>query len=459
MKIGGFRRALLLLVPAIIGAGILLAANEPSANAETKTLDLASLDTAPRSEPFLAGVGVHFGIGGKYGYEVAPSALVIGDLKLNSYRDDLPWDIFDWPDPSYYTARKARVFDMMDQAHVRPLLIVGHPNPTVPGGNPPLTDEGRKAFAEYASRAAKETASHDPIYEIWNEWNMNAVQGQKWLRGPGEASDPRAAVNYVALARPTIDALRAAVPKATILVGAVGVDDGWAWTEGILKEGVLKGADGLSVHLYNHCEANRNDRNATQMINRLGDLQTMVSRFNGGKPFPIYVTEFGWPSVSPQCGAKAEDIPHNIAQLMLWTSAVPWVKGSWVYQLKDQGLKPDDMEDHFGLYDYAYKPKPAACAVGEAMRYISEGAPSAVERPFPNVFVLVQAMGDKRRVIAWTARSDVHAHVSVAGADATVGMPLCGDRISGADGLDIGPMPVVFELQDKAKINIRADAN
>ncbi len=459
MKISGSRSVLFLLVPVIVVGGILLAADAPTAMAETKTLDLATFKTNARRQPFYAGIGVHFGIGGEYGYEVEPSARLTQELNLNSYRDDLPWDMFDWPTPSFYAARKARVFDMMEHADARPVLIIGHPNPEVPGGDPPLTDNGRKAFANYALRAARQTARYNPIYEIWNEWNMNAVQGRKWLRGPGDASDPRAAVNYVGLARSTIDALRAAVPKATILVGAVGVDDGWTWTEGILKEGVLKGADGLSVHLYNHCEGNLNDRNATQMINRLGDLQTMVSRFNDGKSFPIYVTEFGWPSVSPQCGVKPNDIPNNMAQFFLWSSAVPWVNGSWVYQLKDQGLKPEEMEDHFGLYDYKYNPKPPACMVREAMRYVSEGAPSAVERLFPNIFVLVQALGDKRRVFAWTARPDIHAHLSVEGSDVVVGTPLCGNSISGKGGLDIGPTPVLIELTEDTRISVRAEAD
>lgn len=460
MKMKHARALVVLSSAAVITlAALLVTAPRLIARTETKSVALAEVKTAPRPEPFLAGVGIHFGIGGEYGYEVAPTVQKIRELGLNSYRDDLAWDMFDWPNPAYYAKRRERMFDMLRSGQpARPVLIIGHPNPTVPGGNPPVTDEGRAAFADFAARAVRQTLDYNPIYEVWNEWNMNAVEGRKWLRGPGDASDPRAAVNYAALARATVDKLRMSAPKATVLVGAVGVDEGWKWTEGVLKEGVLKGADGLSVHLYNHCEGDRKSRNATEMIDRLGDLQAMVSSFNDGRPYPIYVTEFGWPSVSPLCGGPPADIPQSMAQFFLWSSATPWLKGSWVYQLKDQGRKRDEPEDNFGLYDYDYKPHDAACAVGAAARLALNGAPSAVLRPFHDVFLLVQDEGEKRRVIAWTSRADVKARLTLNGQALVTGKPLCGQEQRGEGGIEIGPMPMVMELPAASMIGISASA-
>jgi len=282
------------------------------------------------------------------------------------------------------------------------------------------------------------------------------VLGRKWLHGPGDPSDPRAAANYIALARKTVDTLRASTPKATIVVGAVGMDDGWGWTEALLAAGALKGTDGLSVHLYNHCEGDLDARNATQMIDRLTDLKALVSRYNGGQPFPVYVTEFGWPSVSKECGVKPDAIPANMAQMLLWSSSQPWIKGGWIYELKDQGRKADDMEDNFGLVDYDHKPKPAACMVREAARLATENAPSAMARPFRNVFVLVQQTTAGRRLVAWTARDDVHAELEIAGAGALTAKPLCAAPIAAKGTIALGPRPVVVDLPDSASISVTA---
>src|SRR6185503_4262867 len=176
------------LALAIIAAGLLFgkiyAANEAT------SFSIGKQPLAERTDRPIIGVGVHFGIGGEYGYSPQKSAQILRSDAFDSVRDDLAWSLFHaGPAVGDTTTQVARepfkLFDFLDQTQARPLLILGHPNPLVPDGAPPLTDVGRKSFADFAAKAVLTTAKRNPIYEIWNEWNMNAVQGRPFLVGEG----------------------------------------------------------------------------------------------------------------------------------------------------------------------------------------------------------------------------------------------------------------------------------
>ncbi len=450
--------ALLLSLALFLSAGFGI---DEIAAAESRTVVLDTATISKRSAPFLTGMAVHFGIGGEYGYDPGRSAALLRELRANSYRDDLPWDMFDWPSPSHYAARKDRVFAMLESARVTPILIITGANPTVADGNPPLTPVGRAAFANFAIRAIHDTRRFRPIYEIWNEWNMNA--GEKpnehrpWLLGPGAPADPRAAANYAGLVKATMPAIRGVAPDATVLVGAVGMDDGWKWTEGIIQMGALEGATGLSVHLYNHCERQLGDRTATQMIDRLEDLRSILHR-HLGRDFPVYVTEFGWPTVPVQCVIPQETAAANIAQFFLWSSTVPWIKGSWLYQLKNKGRNPKEMEDNFGLYDYDYNPKPVACGVKEALGLVADMPAAKAERPFRDVFLVYGETEAGTRLVAWTSRPEVKARLSLAGQPPLSARPLCGTAGPAAGTVELGTMPVVIELEKLSRLDVTVES-
>lgn len=446
----------------LAGLALVWAALVPQqiAAAETRTVALDASSIAKRPTPLLTGMAVHFGIGGEYGYDPLRSAALLGELRAKSYRDDLPWDMFDWPSASHYQARKDRVFAMLQASRVTPVLIINSPNPTVTDGNPPLTAVGRAAFSNFAMRAVHETKRFRPIYEIWNEWNMNA--GEKpnehrpWLLGPGDPGDPRAAVHYIALAKAAVPAVKRIAPEATVLVGAVGMDDGWPWTDAIIQGGALEGADGLSVHLYNHCERKLSDRTATQMVDRLEDLQAILRR-RLGREFPVYVTEFGWPTVPVQCVITQETAAANIAQFFLWSSTIPWIKGSWLYQLKNKGRNPNEMEDNFGLYDYDYNAKPIACPVKDALQILAEMPNAKSERPFRDVFMVYGETEGGTRLIAWTSRPEIQASLSISDNPPLSSRPLCGTAGPAGGSVKLGPMPTVIELGKQFRGNANVE--
>jgi hypothetical protein len=423
-------------------------------SAGTKPIVFDSTSLTPRTDPLIIGVGIHFGIGGEYNYVADKTAAAIRELGADSFRDDLPWSTFDLPGRPAGDPEPRKLFDFLKLGVARPLIVVGHPNPAIAGGNPPITDAGRAAFADFAARAAMATKSFKPIYEVWNEWNMNAKpvsDPKQWLVGPGEASDPRAAVNYTALAQAAIPAIEKAEPGSTVLSGAVGMDQDWLWTRSIVEDGAINGATALSVHLYNHCDADIGKRTATEMIDRLTLLQASLKK--SAAEMPIYVTEVGWPTALRPCVISKQAAADNIAQFLLWSAATPWLKGAWIYQLKDQGRDPNEMEQNFGVYDYDYRPKPAACAMREATKIIKASRAFRMERPAPGVFI-IQVSGEQGlRLVAWTTDEAARTAIAVSGGTIKA-QRLCNGPLPFDGRVAIGPEPVIVDIAGSETVSV-----
>jgi hypothetical protein len=320
-------------------------------------------DLRPLDERLLLGVGTHQGLGGPVsprGYVPSVNIDQIKQLGLTAFRDDFPWSDFELPDGRIeFTPQLGRLETQIKSGVARPFLILAFGHHLVPSSMPPTTDEARRRFAEYASAAAQSVAPQHALFELWNEWNGAAK------------NDPAfSAESYLALAKVTQPAVKRVAPEAPFIVGAIADDPGWAWTQQILKRGILQYADGISVHLYNFCMA-PTKRSSAEIIERLQAFRRLVTQASGDPDFPIYVTETGWPTATNKCGVSEQAQADNLAQLVLWAStASPWLKGLFLYELKDSGKDASQIEDHFGLFGFDNGRKPAACAVQSAWAFI-----------------------------------------------------------------------------------------
>lgn len=449
---GKVRRAL--GAAAVAGAALAGLAGVAGAN-ERRQLTFDAQAATPRPEPMIIGAGVHFGIGGAYNYDPRRAADLVRDIGFTSVRDDLVWPLFvrsgvhqnASPPPQIW-----RLYRFLGLAGVRPLLILGHSHPHVEGAAPPMTADGRAAFASFSSKAAEFVARFEPIFEVWNEWNLSGEFNPPWVVGAGKEGDPRAARDYVALVRSTIPVLNRVVPTAPVLVGVSGYDVDWLWTRAVVDGGVMRGAKGLSIHVSNHCHPTLSRRTATEAIDRVEALQHVLGQ-DGAPPVPVFVSEVGWPTAPlTPCVITPQQQADNLAQFLFWAAATPWVKGAWVYQLKDQGTHPNELEDNFGIYTYDYKPKPAACAVREAVRLLKASSSFRVERPFPDMFVvqLGGAPGEAGmvRLAAWTTAGPATGRIAFpVGAEASASRLCGGPQSAEADGFAIGPEPLIINVR------------
>ncbi|MBP0115851.1 hypothetical protein [Bradyrhizobium vignae] len=362
----------------------------------------------PLDTRFLLGVGTHQGLGGpvsERGYVPAENIAQIKQLGFNAFRDDFPWSDFEVGGRRMgFTPRLGRLEAQVKSGVARPLLILAFGHHLVPNSSPPTTDEARQRFADYAAAAAQSVVAQHPLFELWNEWNLAAKKDA--------AFSPE---NYLALAEATRPAVKRVAPNAPFLVGALGDDPGWTWTEKMLRTGILQYADGASIHLYNFCMG-PSKRSSAEIIERLTAFHRLVGQASGNADFPIYVTETGWTTPTNKCGVSEQAQADNTAQLILWAStATRWLKGIWIYELKDSGKNPSELEHNFGLYRFDNSPKPVACAAQGAWAFIRSSL-SAERRELASGVVSINASTTSGgRVAVWSEAPDRRYEIRLKG--------------------------------------------
>ena len=339
-------------------------------------------------------------------------------------------------------AERYRIMDFLPVAGLTPLLVIHGPGrePMAKTGMP-FSARQLKQFADYTTEAVGLSRAYAPLYEIWNEYNMvlGHVMPPDRIVGEGNPSDGRAAVHYARIAKIGTAAVKAAAPEAKVVVGASGDDPGWAWTQGIIRHGALEGADGVSIHLYNHC---MRQPAADELIARMKDLQQKLKALTDGREVPIYVTEYGWPTGTGRCSSTEENSAPRYAHFILMASALPWVRGLWLYELKDESRDLGDLESNFGLFRYDNTPKPAACFVREAHRMVRGARRIEITRPAPDVVALRAVMADHQLVVAWSTDPARQTRARFPGPAGPV-RQMCGTELAADAPVPLSAIPVV----------------
>lgn len=427
------------------------------ANPGSTIVSFNGQDLVRRPSPYMVGVGTHFASLDNLNYDPTKSMAKLKELHATSFRDDIFWNAFAPSWDLQGTRLPAPLMDAAGRTTARPLLILNNGNPNIAGASPPLTDAGRSAFADFARRAAVATQSMNPIYEIWNEWNINAVGSAQPLIGAGGASDPRAGVNYAALATRATQTIKAQFPNSPVLVGAVGDDAGWLWTKDIVQRGVLTGTDGLSVHLYNFCQGGVS-RTAGELIDRLTSLHDLLAGMNQGGT-KVYVTEWGWPTGQGGCAVSSQFAAASMPQFLLESAGLDWIAGSWMYELKDQGADPLDIEQNFGLYDYNFVPKPQQCNVADAGQLIAGATAMSAVRVGGDIVLIKILTAQGLQVVAWS-KSGAGGTVTVGGDVPFSARQLCqsSSAFTTVRKVTIGAIPTVIDVPGVSRLAVAVGA-
>ncbi|WP_407184968.1 hypothetical protein [Bradyrhizobium centrosematis] len=409
-------------------------------------VSVSAQQAQPLDARFLLGVGTHQGLGGLVsarGYVPSENIAQIKQLGFNAFRDDFPWSDFEVGGRRMgFTPKLGRLEAQVRSGVARPLLILAFGHHLVPNSSPPTTDEARQRFADYAAAAAQSVLPQHPLFELWNEWNLAAKKDA--------AFSPE---NYLALAQVTRPAVKRVAPNTPFLVGALGDDPGWTWTEKMLRTGILQYADGASIHLYNFCMG-PSKRTSAEIIERLTAFHRLVGQASGNPDFPIYVTETGWTTAANKCGVSEQAQADNTAQLILWAStAARWLKGMWLYELKDSGNNPSELEHNFGLYRFDNSPKPVACAAQGAWAFIRSSL-SAERRELASGVVSINAStASGGRTAVWSEAAGRRYEIRLKGDQpgASYAMP-CDQTAKAASGawIPISSTPILIATNDSA---------
>lgn len=300
----------------------------------------------------------------------------------------------------------------------------------------PVNPSERASYYRFIAGLGQRIGADRPMLEIWNEWNLPTS-----LRKSGSAA------SYSDLVRGAVPTLRQAFPGSVILAGSIGNDFAsslgttsyWNWTRDYLAGGSWKQADGLSVHIYANCMAGM-ARQPVAMIQRLMELDGMVRAANANRSFPIYVTEVGWPEQHGACGFSQAERTAFPAQFLVMAEAMPFVRGVWLYELRDGSANRADMENTFGLANPDYTIKPSTCATAEIIALLKSYRVSGVEIKGGTAIASLQS-SEGSLTLAWSADGAEHRMPLPQGAHARA---LCSTQDAGGGPIDLTILPRII---------------
>jgi hypothetical protein len=268
-------------------------------------------------------------------------------------RTDLFWDAtekkrgeYDWSSYDYKLRHLA-------EYNIRPLLILDYSNPIYTGDTnthvPPRSAGEIDAFAKWAAAAVEHFAPLNPIWEIWNEPDIP----QFWQPAP-------AVEEYVALALPTCEAIRAAVPDATIIGPALAIApvesniDSQVFARLVLRNGpLMKCLDAFSFHPYR-------DKPPETFVADMPFYQSLAA---DGKSFtglekPFVVTEWGYSTYTEGGNLKIDEATKAAylvrQRLVAIVAGLPLIV---TYNWQDRGADTANREFNYGIVDANRKPK------------------------------------------------------------------------------------------------------
>jgi hypothetical protein len=288
------------------------------------------------------GVNIHF-------TDPRPGEMkMLADGGFTWVRMDFSWAGIERRKGEYDFSAYDRLLAALDEYHIRPVFILDYSNGSYDHGLSPYSDEGRAAFAKWASASVDHFKGRGVIWEMYNEPN-----GGFWK--------PKADVDdYAKLALAVGKALRESAPEETYVGPAASTID-FKFLERCFQAGCLEYWSAVSVHPYRQ----KDPETAADEYRR---LRLLISHYAPkDKTIPILSGEWGysaaWEHFDEQRQGKylPREFLINIANdvpLSIW------------YDWHDDGTNPKEPEHHFGTVaaeyhagrDPVYDPKPAYVA-------------------------------------------------------------------------------------------------
>ncbi len=229
-----------------------------------------------------------------------------------------------------------------------------------------------------------------------------------------------------------------------------------AWYERIFKAGALKYLDAIETHAYDDGVFS-SEENQTDL--KLAGLRALVSKYNGNRSLPIYVTERGVPGV---LGSKMNY--REQAELMTRSCIILKGEGVKVF-LPFYGTDYDAAAFGFSFNlemegpgrPWATKrisPKPMVNAVATCVRQLEGAAPTERIRSFgPDVWAYSFLRGTEKTLVIWTTGSSRTVSVPASGA-LVQGVSMMGVTssipcLSGHAAIEIGSAPVYLHTSGR----------
>jgi len=283
---------------------------------------------------------------------------------------------------------------------IRMICILDYSNPLYESNRSVRTENGRKAFANFAEAAARRYAGKGILWEIWNEPNIDFG----WNPQPGIE-------DYCRLVNETAPRIKEADPTGYVVAPA-SAEIPFGWLEDCFKRGLLDWIDALTVHAY------RGGPPET-VIEDYAKLRSLISSYvSNGKEIPIISGEWGYPMDWTWLDISEEKQAQYLARMFLVNlyESIPisvWYRWKDVPSIPDFGLS--------GVITSDLKPKMAYFAIKTLTQML--GGYRIVERlnlGNENDFAL-RLMKDKNEAIAfWTVDEEHEVTLPIGAGNGTL---------------------------------------
>lgn len=283
---------------------------------------------------FSIGVSVHF---------IEPDVDEVNKLReagFNIIRTDLKWEIVEKTKGVYDFSRYDKLVKSMKENNIKILFILDYSNMLYDKGLSPYTNNGRKAFANFAKAAAEHYKSENIIWEIWNEPNVTFGKPNPNVN------------NYYKLAVETAKTIRYEDENAFIIAPALSMFD-YSYLNKLGKLGLFQYIDAVSIHPYR-------DTIPETVISDYAHSRKLVQKYPHNENIKILSGEWGYST----SGKNMNDMKQ--AQYCIRQYLINIMCGSDIsiwYDWKDDGINKSNGEHNFGVVYNDLTLKPAYYAI------------------------------------------------------------------------------------------------
>jgi hypothetical protein len=312
-------------------------------------------------------------------------------------RMDFAWDEIEKAPSQYDFSKYDNLVATLESYKLSPYFIFDYSNKFYDNGLSPYTEEGRRAFVQWASASVEHFRGRGIIWEMYNEPNYYF-----WRPKPNVH-------DYIVLALEVGEAIRTVAPGEAYIGPATALVD-FNFLEACFKAGLLNYWSAVSVHPYRQ-------RDPESVAEEFRLLRQLIAAFAaGGKQVPIIAGEWGYSSTWDWKGMdevkQGKLLPREFLNNL--SNGVPVT--IW-YDWHDDSADPQDPESRFGIVRFpyepdshpVYRPKPAYLAL-QTLTSVLNGYQFRRRLPAgsPHDYVLLFTKDKDTRLVAWTTSSPEH---------------------------------------------------
>lgn len=344
-------------------------------------------DFSGEKSQYLLGVNIHF---------VEPNVEEVKKIReagIKIVRMDLLWSDIEKQRGIYDFSKYDKLVKSMNENNIKILFILDYANPLYDNNLSPYSNDGRRAFANFAKQAVGHYKNKQIIWEIWNEPNVAF-----WK--PMSNSN-----NYFKLVMDTIYAIKSKDRNAYIIALALAKFD-YVYLNSLGRLGLFNYINAISVHPYR-------EENPETVIEDYKKMRVLIRGYNHNRNMGIISGEWGY-STSWAGMNDIKQAQYCIREYLI--NIMSGVNISIWYDWKNDGTNKNDSQHNFGTVNNNLTPKPTYYAIKtmnttiDGYRYLRR-----IDTISNSDYVLLFKRGKKVIYVLWTTNRSHNVSINLKG--------------------------------------------